>query len=140
MKCAWSDQPRQAKELDEAPFDASPIQGEFGDENTRRVLSMLSHGGLFITGALPIIPFILLQASQDRVVKHNAKEAINLQISLLFYGVCLIGLMVLFRGSIPVVIFVLFLLSFLYPIVAIFHCLRKPDIPFTYLFILHLLK
>lgn len=136
MKCAWSGYAEAPQVLDEAPFDA-PTATQGLDAIGRTMFSMLVHGGIFLTGVLPIMPLLALQLSEDWVVRQNAKEALNLQISLIFYGVCLITVMIVLKRPTATVIWGLGLIAFFYPLLAIVHCMRKPDVPFTYPLILH---
>ncbi|MDX2230737.1 MAG: DUF4870 domain-containing protein [Leptolyngbyaceae cyanobacterium bins.349] len=147
MRCGWSDKPRKGQRSSEVPFDAPfdlpPPLWEYGtEEDTRRWLSMLAHGSFFFasTGASVIVPIVLLAVSQDGVIQKNAKEVLNLQISLLIYGLILLILIIVVlheRGII--LLFVLPFLIILFPLIAIIHCLKRPNVPFTYPLIIHFL-
>lgn len=143
MKCAWSDRPKDGLKEPESAFDpVVPKPAQWGtphDENIRRWLSILSHASLFFssTGASIVVPIVLLLASRDPVVRANARETLNLQISLFLYGIAVFGLIVLARGPAILLLLLMLFLCFVIPLFAIIHCLRDPDIPFTYPFILH---
>lgn len=139
MKCAWSDQPKDAPQLDESPFTAAPTQwGTPNDRELRRWLSVLVHGSLFFSsaGISLVVPIVLLIGSKDWVVRNNAKEVLNLQISLIFYGIGVLALIVLMGGPAIILVFIMVLLSILCPILAIIHCLQDPDTPFAYPYIM----
>lgn len=148
MKCAWSDRPKESQvknnqkepELAFDPPVPTPMPwGSPHDENIRRWLSVLPHASLFFssTGASIVVPIILWAVSKDPVVRTNAKEALNLQITLLLYGIVFLLLILLIQGPAILLFLLIMLLSFVFPIFAIIQCIRDPDVPFTYPLIFH---
>lgn len=110
-----------------------------GEIDTRKLLSALSHGAIFFSATVISIgiPIVILLVSTDPVVKENAKEAINFHINLFIYGL-IFGLLALLLVGIPLV-FLLLLVSFIFPIIAIVRVATDPDLPYRYPFILRLL-
>lgn len=109
------------------------------DTDKRKLLSALSHGSIFFSLSVVSIgiPLAVLFVSDDPVVKDNAKEALNFHFNVWLYGIIfgiltwvLIGFLLL--GILQVVNVIL-------PILAILHCLSKPDSGYRYPFIFRLL-
>ncbi|MEP1078792.1 DUF4870 domain-containing protein [Leptolyngbya sp. PL-A3] len=109
------------------------------DSNTRKILSVICHASVFFTSTVAVIgvPLVILFVSQDPVVKANAKEVLNLQINLLFYGL-VFGLLVLVGIGIPLLI-LLGIASIILPIFAIISVLNHPNTPASYPFISRIL-
>lgn len=109
------------------------------DPDQRKVLSALCHGACFFSAAVISvgIPIAILFLSNDSVVKANAREALNFQISVYIAGLISAALLFILIG-IPMLIAVL-LFSFIAPIIAIIKVLDEPDKPYRYALILHLL-
>jgi uncharacterized protein len=119
------------------------------DAGKRKLLSILSHGSIFISLSLVGIgiPVAVSVLSDDPIVKENSKEAINFHLNVWFWGAILLGIYS-FLSFITVGIlgFLLapvvglgFLLHWGLSIWAIVHCLGEPDVPFRYPFIFRLL-
>lgn len=83
------------------------------------------------------IPIAILFLSNDSVVKANAREALNFQISVYIAGLISAALLFILIG-IPMLIAVLFF-SFIAPIMAMIKVLNEPDKSYRYVLILHLL-
>jgi uncharacterized protein len=114
--------------------------------NKRRLLSVLSHAAIFFswTFASIIVPLGVLFVSDDAVVKNNAKESINFHFSAWLIG-----------GLLFVVLFPLHFITFgltawlfgglgalwvtAMTALAVLHALSKPDEPYRYPFIFHIL-
>lgn len=104
-------------------------------EDQRKLLSALCHGSIFFSSFLISvgIPFAILLASEDTVVRANAKEALNFHINLYIYAVICIILIAVFIG-IPLLI-ILGLISFILPILGIVSVINNPNQPYRYRFI-----
>ena len=109
------------------------------DSNTRKILSIICHVSVFFTSTIAAIavPIIILIVSQDSVVKANAKEVLNFQINLLFYGV-VFSLLVLVGIGVPLLV-LLGIASIVLPIFAIVSILNHPNSPASYPFITRVL-
>jgi uncharacterized protein len=115
------------------------------DAGKRKLLSLLSHGSIFISLSLFAIgiPIAISFLSDDVVVKANAKEAINFHFNVWFWGAIIGGiygvLSFLTFGLLGLVLWPLIALGFLLhwglTILAIVHCLGNPDEPFRYPYI-----
>lgn len=99
------------------------------------ILSALCHGSIFFSSVLVgiAIPVIILVVSDDKVVQSNAKESLNFHLNIWIYGIIagiltfvLIGWLLL-----PIV----FVISFILPIIAIVQILSNPDTVYRYPFI-----
>ncbi len=104
-------------------------------EDQRKLLSALCHGSIFFSSFLISvgIPFAILFASEDTVVRANAKEALNFHINLYIYAVICIILISVFIG-IPLLI-ILGLTSFIMPCLGIVSVINHPNQPYRYPFI-----
>ncbi|NJK29987.1 MAG: DUF4870 domain-containing protein [Acaryochloris sp. RU_4_1] len=109
------------------------------DPDKRKFLSAVSHGAIFLSATVLSvgIPVVTMLVSDDPVVKDNARESINFHINVWFYGV-LFGLLCWVVVGWPL-LGLLFIVHWVMPILAIRHCLRDPDQPFTYPFLFRLL-
>jgi uncharacterized protein len=114
--------------------------------NKRRLLSVLSHAAIFFswTFASILVPLAILFVSDDAVVKNNAKESINFHFSAWLIG-----------GLLFVVLFPLHFITFgltawlfgglgalwvtAMTVLAVLHALSRPDEPYRYPFIFHIL-
>jgi uncharacterized Tic20 family protein len=156
MRCAWSDQPKDVRQIDDVPVDLPPAprpsstrpsstrpSSTNDDDQTRKQLSVLAHASVFFSiisfGIALVVPIVLWAASKDWIVRQNAKEVLNLQISLFLYTTIFFFLLSVIPFAPFLLVPLIFFLSFLCPIFAIIHCLGKPDISFTYPLILHLI-
>lgn len=118
------------------------------DTGKRKLLSILSHGSIFISLSLVgiAIPVAISVLSEDLVVKANAKEAINFHLNVWFWGAILGGvygvLSFISFGLLGLVLWPLLVLGFLLhwglSTWAIVHCLAEPNQPFRYPFIFRL--
>ena len=104
----------------------------------RKLLSGLSHGAIFFSSMIVSvgIPIAILFVSNDPVVKENAKESLNFHINLFIYGI-IFGLLVLIGIGIPLLL-ILWIISFIMPVIAILHVLDEPNMVYRYPFIFRL--
>ncbi|NET11324.1 MAG: DUF4870 domain-containing protein [Symploca sp. SIO2B6] len=102
------------------------------DPETRRILSAVCHGACFFSATIVAIgiPIVILVTTNDSVIKANAREALNFQISIYIWAfICSILIVVLV--GIPLLILV-GIFSFIAPIIAIVKVLSEPDVPYRY--------
>jgi uncharacterized Tic20 family protein len=119
------------------------------DAGKRKLLSILSHGSIFISLSFVGIgiPIAISVLSDDAIVKENSKEAINFHLNVWFWGAILGGvygvLSFISFGLLGLILWPLLVAGFLLhwglSIWAIVHCLGDPDVPFRYPFIFRLL-
>jgi uncharacterized protein len=102
------------------------------NSDTRKILSALSHGASLFSWTIVSlgVPIVILVLSEDRIVKSNAKEALNYQINFIFYVLICFFLSFLLIG-IPLLILVA-ILSLVLPVVAIAKVATNPDVPYRY--------
>lgn len=105
------------------------------DPDKRKLLSALCHGSIFISAFLIsiAIPIAILFVSDDSVVKENAKEALNFHLNIWLYGVIFGFLTILLIGW-PL-LGLLFIVSWVLPILAIIQVLSNPELSYRYPFI-----
>jgi len=121
-------------------------------EDKRRLLSALCHGSIFFSSLLVSvgIPFAIFFATEDSVVKENAKAALNLHINIygfLFFILALAAIPVfwilplIFYAliAIPVLLWVCFM-SFIMPIIGIASVFNNPSKAYRYPCIFHFFK
>ncbi|MEB3278933.1 MAG: DUF4870 domain-containing protein [Lyngbya sp.] len=101
-------------------------------EDKRRLLSALCHGSIFFSCFIVsvAIPLIIFFATQDKVIRENAKEALNFHMNLYIYGIIFTILTLLFIG-IPLLILLL-LMSMILPIFGIAAVFNNPNKPYRY--------
>lgn len=115
------------------------------DTDSRRFLSALCHGSIFLSGLVLSIavPFTILFVSKDPVVKQNAKEAINLHFNVWLYLLIITPLVWVLvwvtLGLSEILYGVWLVLHWGLTIWALFNVLSNPDKPFRYPFIFRLL-
>jgi len=104
----------------------------------RKLLSAVSHGAVFFSSTIVSvgIPIAILLISNDPVVKENAKESLNFHINLYLYAI-IFALLILVAIGFPL-LFVLLVVSWIMPIIAIIKVLSDPNVPFRYPFIFRL--
>lgn len=104
----------------------------------RKLLSALCHGAIFFSTAVVsiAIPIAIFFVSNDTVVKENAKESLNFHLTLYIYAALAILLVFVVIG-IPL-LGVLFIASWVMPVVAIVQVLADPHRPYSYPFVLRL--
>lgn len=129
--------------------------------NNRKVLSILSYGSILFSGSVVsiFIPIGILLASEDTVVRRNAKEALNVYITafiliiLLFLIMNIPNIMSNFMAKIfmlhfiiavttlllTATVFILLGVMFIMPIIMIVKVFKNPDRSYRYPLILHLL-
>jgi uncharacterized Tic20 family protein len=109
------------------------------DNDKRKLLSAVAHGSIFISSLVISagIPLAIMLVSDDPVVKENAKEALNFHFNIWLYGVIAGFLTLVLIGwlLLPLV----FIVSIVMPILAIWRCLQNPDMAYKYPFIFRLL-
>jgi uncharacterized protein len=105
----------------------------------RKVLSVVSHGAIFLSSTLVAIaiPIVIMLTTDDAIVKENAKESLNFHINLYAYAI-LFGLLTLVLVGIPLLI-LLGIASFVLPIIAIVKVLDNPGVAYRYPFIFRVL-
>jgi uncharacterized YccA/Bax inhibitor family protein len=108
------------------------------DSGTRKILSAVSHGSIFFNALILSIgvPIAILLISKDSVIKESAKEAINFHLNMWFWWT-VAGILAWLLIGIPL-LFVLGIVNFIMPIVAIFYSITQPDTVFRYPLILRL--
>ncbi|MFQ4140098.1 DUF4870 domain-containing protein [Nodosilinea sp. PGN35] len=108
------------------------------DSGTRKILSAVSHGSIFFNALILSIgvPIAILLVSKDSVIKESAKEAINFHLNMWFWWT-VAGILAWLLIGIPL-LFVLGIVNFIMPIIAIFYSLTQPDTVFRYPLILRL--
>ena len=104
----------------------------------RKLLSALSHGSIFFSSTFVSLglPILILFLTEDSVVKANAREALHFYINLYLYAFIFIILSFVLIG-IPLLV-LLFIVSFVMPIIAIISVLDQPDRPYQYPFLVRL--
>jgi uncharacterized protein len=108
------------------------------DPDQRKILSALCHGACLFSGLIVSvgIPIAILALTDDPVVKVNAKEALNFQISIFLAAfVCFLLTFVLVGIFL---FFALAIFSFIVPIIAMIKAVSEPDQSYRYPFILRL--
>ncbi|MFM6192926.1 MAG: DUF4870 domain-containing protein [Planktothrix sp.] len=110
------------------------------ERDQRLILSVLSHAAIFFSATVVAIgiPIAILFLSQDTVVKANARESLNFHINLYIYGFIFWILTFLLIGF-PL-LFILGMVSFIMPILAIISVVSNPDKPYVYPFIFRLIQ
>lgn len=116
-------------------MDENPNQ----DSDNRKILSILSHGSILFGSTVVTIgvPIAILLLSQDSIVKSNAKEALNFYVTCYILAIVFAFLIFLLIG-IPLLI-LLFLASWVMPIIAIVKILENPDRSYRYPLVFRLL-
>ncbi len=114
--------------------------------NKRRLLSALSHAAIFFSATFVsiAIPLAILFVSDDQVVRNNAKESINFHFSAwLIGGIAFVLLIPLHFITLGLTAWIAGGLGFAWvatmTALAVLHALAKPDEPYRYPFILHIL-
>jgi uncharacterized protein len=105
------------------------------DPEKRKVLSILCHGACFFSATIVAvgIPIAILALSEDPVVKANAREALNFQITVFAAAIIGIVLILVLIGG-PLLL-ALGIFSVILPIIAMIKILDQPDQPYRYPFI-----
>ncbi|MGE5658211.1 MAG: DUF4870 domain-containing protein [Actinomycetota bacterium] len=112
------------------------------DSDKRKLLSVLSHGAIFLSTTLFSvgIPIAILFVSDDPVVKDNATEAINFHFNVWFYGAIIAALTFLTFGLLGLILIPIgYLLHWGLTIMALLKILSDPNEPYRYPFIFRLL-
>ena len=109
------------------------------DPDQRKLLSALCHGACFFSATIVSvgIPIAILFLSDDSVVKANAREALNFQITVYIAAIISALLFVVLIGFLMLGCVVLF--SLILPIIAIVSVLSQTDTPYRYPLVFHLL-
>ncbi len=107
------------------------------DTDSRKLLSALSHGAIFLNFiVVPIaIPIVIFFTTQDPVVKDNAKEALNFYLNVWLFGIIIGVLVSATFGLLWSLVPVWFVLHWGLTIWALFHVLGDSEKPFRYPFI-----
>lgn len=107
--------------------------------NPNKLLSLIAHGTCLLTSTILVIivPILILSLSTDDVVRANARESINFQLSLMIWG--LVAAVLCFVAIGVPMLFVLLIWSFVAPLIAVLKVADHPDQPYRYRFIIHFL-
>jgi uncharacterized protein len=114
------------------------------DNDKRKLLSALSHGSIFLSSLVISvgIPIAIMIVSDDPVVKDNARESINFHFNVWVYGgiaaICAALWWTIILLPFALLGGLVFLASWVMPILAILHCFKSSDQPFRYPFIFRL--
>jgi len=103
----------------------------------RKLLSVISHGSLLV-GLWIVVPLIVLVASEDTVVKENAKEAINFQLNLVIWSVPIFLLCFVIVGF-PLLVILIFA-GLILPVIAMVRVCINTDSPYHYPFVIHFIQ
>lgn len=105
----------------------------------RKLLSIISHGSIFLTATLVSvgIPLAIFVISDDQIVKENARESLNFHLNIWFWGVIATILTFVLIGWLLVP--VLAIINIAMPAIAIWQVLNNPDKAFKYPLILRIL-
>lgn len=109
------------------------------DSDKRKLFSALCHGSIFIsaTGISVGIPIAILLLSDDPIVKENAQESLNFHLNIWLYGLIFGILTIVLIGWL--LLGLLFIVSWIMPILAILQVLSNPDQSYRYPFIFRIL-
>lgn len=77
-----------------------------------------------------VVPIILLNVSADYVVRENARESLNFQLSVWLYA--FIAVLLKFVGIGFILIAIIGIWSFISPIVAMINVANNPTVPYRY--------
>ncbi|ERT04303.1 tic20-like family protein [Lyngbya aestuarii BL J] len=132
------------------------------EENKRILLSILCHGSIFFSCSIVsvAIPLAILYIFKDRVVRANAKEALNFHLTVFIWviiaGIFILSLIMLYIGLtlvpligllgrimlyIGLILLLLFNLRiFIMPIIGIVAVMNEPSVPYRYPGIFRLIK
>ncbi|MDY7019820.1 MAG: DUF4870 domain-containing protein [Cyanobacteriota bacterium] len=114
------------------------------EENKRALLSILCHGSIFFSCFIVsvAIPLAILYTSTDRVVRANAKEALNFHLTIYIWNI--IGWILIFSLILSpfglIFLLIACLLSIILPICGVIAVMNKPSIPYHYPEIFRLIK
>ena len=102
------------------------------DPENRKILSMLCHGACLFSATIVSvgIPIAILVFTEDAVVKANAREALNFQITVFAAALVASVLIVVLIGFFLLGAIALF--SIILPILAMVKVLDQPDSPYRY--------
>jgi len=112
------------------------------DPDKRKLLSLLSHGSVFLsTLVLPIsIPIAILIITDDDIVKANAREAINFQITIWIWSLIIAALTFISFGLLGFVLIPIgYLIHWGMTIWALLAVIASPNEAVKYPLILHIL-
>jgi uncharacterized protein len=100
--------------------------------DTRKVLSALCHGACFFSATVFSIgiPLAIFFIVEDPIVKANAKEALNFQLTVFTWAIIGGILTIVLIGFVILAIVGLF--SVIAPLIAIFSVLTNPNDPYRY--------
>ena len=98
----------------------------------RKLLSILCHGACFFSATIVSvgIPIAILLLTEDSVIKANAREALNFQITVFAVGIVGLLLSLIIIGWF--LLMALWGFSLIFPIIAIVKILEQPDRPYRY--------
>lgn len=117
------------------------------DKDKRKLLSVLSHASILFSSSLVsfLVPIVILLATEDKIVKRNAKEALNFYLNLyiifgvifgiLFFGLIFSGTIILERYYISIGIFLIIglgIVNFVFPLVGMVKTAIDPNKVYRY--------
>ncbi|MGB3761332.1 MAG: DUF4870 domain-containing protein [Rivularia sp. (in: cyanobacteria)] len=107
------------------------------DTDSRKLLSALSHGAIFLNFiVVPIaIPIVIFFTTKDPVVKDNAKEALNFYLNVWLVGIIIGVLTTVTFGLLSPLLALWFVVHWGLTIWALSHVLGDSEKPFRYPFI-----
>lgn len=108
------------------------------DADKRKLLSVLSHGAIFLSATVLSVglPIAILFLSEDPVVKGNARESINFHLNMYLYGI-IFGILTVVLIGFPL-LFILLAAMWILPIMAIVKVLSDSTLIYRYPFIFRL--
>lgn len=100
----------------------------------QKLLSILSHSSILLSSSVIwiIIPIVILLLSTDPIVQQNAKEAINFSLNLVIYF--LIALLLSFVAIGIPLLFILLIISWVLPVIAMVQVITNFQQPYHYPF------
>jgi uncharacterized protein len=113
------------------------------DTNKRKLLSVLSHGSIFLSSLVfsAGIPLVIYFIADDDVVKTNAKEALNFHLNIWIYETIL-AILAFTIIALPLVWLIapfFFLFHWIPAFLAVFGAITKPNESYRYPFIFRIL-
>lgn len=108
--------------------------------NENKLFSVVAHAACYFTSVIVglVIPVALLSLSDDEMVKANARESINFQITMIIWAA--IGVVLAFVGIGFFILIAVAIWNFVAPAIKIIQVLNTPDQPARYGFIFRFVK
>jgi uncharacterized protein len=104
------------------------------------LLSILSHlCALFTSFVVSVLgPIVIMAIADNEVVKQNARESLNFQITMIIFALISLPLCLVGIGFVTLAIVALW--SFIAPIIAVIKVANHPETPHRYGMIFHFFK